>query len=81
MDITTLNDRHLYQATVTVQDAAEPSGQLEMPHRIVRFGPAGWLTVKTGPADSDPIEVFPLHRVLLVDGLEEAPHEGASSGA
>jgi hypothetical protein len=75
MDITTLNDRHLYQATVTLQDPAERSGRLELTHRIVRFGPAGWLTVKTGNAEDDSIEMYPLHRVLMVDELEEVARE------
>jgi hypothetical protein len=70
MDITTLNDRHLYRGTVTVLDDALTSGRLELAHRIVRFGPAGWLTVTTGVDDR--IEMYPLHRVLLVDDLEEA---------
>jgi hypothetical protein len=80
MDITTLNDRHLYEATVTVQDDAHPGGRLELSHRIVRFGPAGWLTVKTGTADSDPIDMYPLHRVVLVDDLEEIPQSVRDAG-
>ncbi len=44
MDITTVNDRHLYQGRVVVEDPANPSRQIELPRRIVRFGPAGWLT-------------------------------------
>ena len=71
MDITTVNDRHLYQASVTIVDDAHQSGQVELPHRIVRFGPAGWLTVTTGTADDGLIEMYPLHRVLRVDELEE----------
>ena len=71
MDITTVNDRHLYQASVTLVDDGHPSGQVELPHRIVRFGPAGWLTVTTGTADDGLIELYPLHRVLRVDELEE----------
>jgi hypothetical protein len=78
MDITTLNDRHLYRASVTVADEAHPSGRLELPRRIVRFGPVGWLTVTTGADadDDDPIEMYPLHRVLLVDELEEVTPDG-----
>jgi hypothetical protein len=48
MDITTVNDRHFYQGRVVVQDPANPSGQIELPRRIVRFGPTGWLTVMGG---------------------------------
>ena len=80
MDITTVNDRHLYQATVTIYDATESGGLLELPQRIVRFGPAGWLTVKTGTADSDPIDMYPLHRVVLVDDLEEIPQSVRDAG-
>jgi hypothetical protein len=80
MDITTLNDRHLYRGTVTVLDDAQPSGQLELQHRTVRFGPAGWLTVTTGSGGEDRIEMYPLHRVLLVDDLEEATPDPALLG-
>jgi hypothetical protein len=76
MDITTLNDRHLYQGTVTVLDDAHPAGRLELPNRTVRFGPAGWLTVTSGDGEDDPIEMYPLHRVLLVDGLTEVRRGG-----
>jgi hypothetical protein len=71
MDITTLNDRHLYAATVVVIDAEDPTASVELPDRIVRFGPAGWLTVTTGQEDDDPIEMYPFHRVVLVRSLRE----------
>ncbi len=45
MDITTVNDRHFYQELVVVESPANPSRQIELPRRIVRFGPTGWLTV------------------------------------
>src|ERR671916_2099138 len=45
MDITTVNDRHLYQGRVVVEDPADPSRAIDLPGRIVPFGPAGWLTV------------------------------------
>jgi hypothetical protein len=80
MDITTLNDRHLYRATVTVQDDAEPAGRHQMRDRVVRFGPTGWLTVTSGTAEGDRIAMYPLHRVLLVDGLTEVPHGGGHPG-
>jgi hypothetical protein len=76
MDITTVNDRHLYQGSVTLVDDGHPSGEVELPHRIVRFGPAGWLTVTTGTADGGLIELYPLHRVLRVDELEELSADG-----
>jgi hypothetical protein len=74
MDITTLNDRHLYRATVTVQDDAEPAGRQQLLDRVVRFGPTGWLTVTGGTADGDRIAMYPMHRVILVDELAEVPH-------
>ncbi len=37
----------------------------------MRFGPVGWLTITTGTADGGLIEMYPLHRVLRVDELEE----------
>ncbi|WP_369254941.1 hypothetical protein [Geodermatophilus amargosae] len=72
MDITTVNDRHLYRARVVVQDPADPSRQLELPERIVRFGPAGWLTVTTAPTGDAGIEVYPTSHVLAVTDLREA---------
>jgi hypothetical protein len=71
MDITTVNDRHLYQARVVVQDPSSPSGQIELPRRIVRFGPTGWLTVMADAADDAEIEVYPTSRVLAVTDLRE----------
>ena len=71
MDITTVNDRHLYQANVTVRNPEDPSAPLEMARRIVRFGPSGWLTVVQGLADVDEIELFPISRVLAVSQLRE----------
>ena len=41
MDVTTVNDRHLYRATVVLRDAHDPTGQVELPGLVVRFGPPG----------------------------------------
>jgi hypothetical protein len=72
MDITTVNDRHLYRGRVVVQDPADPSRQVELLERVVRFGPAGWLTVLTSTADGAAIELYPTGRVLAVTDLREA---------
>ena len=71
MDITTVNDRHLYQARVVVEDPAEPAHQLEMLHRIVRFGPSGWLTVVASLDEDAEIELYPIGRILAVTDLRE----------
>ena len=78
MDITTVNDRHLYQARVVVQDPADPSSRIELPRRIVRFGPAGWLTVVGDLTGGAEIELYPTERVLAVLDLRElaAPAPG-----
>ncbi|MGY1714068.1 hypothetical protein ACI78R_06395 [Geodermatophilus sp. SYSU D01106] len=71
MDITTVNDRHLHQARVVVQDPADPSRQLELVRRVVRFGPAGWLTVMAAATEDAEIELYPTGRVLAVTDLRE----------
>ena len=71
MDITTVNDRHLYQGRVLVQDPADPSRPIELPRRIVRFGPAGWLTVVAALTEDAEIELYPADRVLAVTDLRE----------
>jgi hypothetical protein len=71
MDITTVNDRHLYQGSVVVQDPQDPSHPLVLPGRIVRFGPAGWLTVVADLGGETEIELYPADRVLAVTGLRE----------
>jgi hypothetical protein len=83
MDITTINDRHLYQARIVVQDPADPSRPIEMPQRIVRFGPAGWLTVVANLAENAEIELYPTGRVLAVTDLRElgaSGHRPAADG-
>jgi hypothetical protein len=80
MDITTVNDRHLYQGRVVVQDPSSPSGQIELPHRIVRFGPAGWLTVMADLTEGSEIELYPTHRVLAVTDLREVARSGHQQG-
>jgi hypothetical protein len=72
MDITTVNDRHLYQGRVVVQDPANPSRQIELPEKIVRFGPTGWLTVMATANGDGEIELYPAGRVLAVTDLREA---------
>lgn len=71
MDVTTVNDRHLYRATVVLRDSHDPTGQVEMAARIVRFGPHGWLTVVHPRADVDVIALYPVDRVLEISDLRE----------
>ena len=71
MDITTVNDRHLYSATVTMRDPERPGGSLELTGRVVRFGPPGWLTVADGPQDGAAIALYPTDQVLSVTQLRE----------
>ena len=81
MDITTVNDRHLYEGRVVVEDPSDASRPVELPGRIVRFGPAGWLTVVAALTEDAEIEVYPTGRVLAVTDLREvgvpAHHAGA----
>jgi hypothetical protein len=81
MDITTVNDRHLYQGTVVVQDPGDPSSPVVMPGRIVRFGPAGWLTVVAALGRDTEIELYPADRVLAVTGLRELTPAEQQEGA
>jgi hypothetical protein len=81
MDITTVNDRHLYQGRVVVQDPVDPTRQIELARRIVRFGPAGWLTVIAALSEEAEIELYPIGRVLAVTDLREAGGLGPDPGA
>ena len=72
MDVTTVNDRHLYQATVVLRDPHDPMGQVELPARVVRFGPPGWLTVVHDAAGTGVVALYPTARVLEVSELGEA---------
>ena len=76
MDITTVNDRHLYEGRVVVWDPENPSRPMELQSRIVRFGPAGWLTVMGSNGDDAEIELYPTDRVLAVTGLHEVTSAG-----
>jgi|1186.fasta_scaffold24343_2 hypothetical protein len=71
MDITTVNDRHLYSATVRMRDPDRPGGIVELPGRVVRFGPPGWLTV-AGPGEAGTIQLYPTDQVISVTDLGEA---------
>jgi hypothetical protein len=81
MDITTVNDRHLYQGRVVVQDPVDPTRQIELARRIVRFGPAGWLTVIAALSEEAEIELYPIGRVLAVTDLREAGGLGSDPGS
>ena len=80
MDITTVNDRHLYQGRVVVEDPQDPSRRIDLPGRIVRFGPAGWLTVVAALSEDAEIEVYPTGRVLAVTDLREVGVPGHPPG-
>lgn len=71
MDVTTVNDRHLYRATVVVSDGRAPGGRAELPDRVVRFGPPGWLTVIDASGDDESVALYPVTEVLVVSGLRE----------
>jgi hypothetical protein len=81
MDITTVNDRHLYSATVRLVDPGRPGGAVELPGRVVRFGPPGWLTVADGPEEDDGIRLVPTGQVLAVTALREVDPPPGGHGA
>ena len=68
MDITTVNDRHLYRGG-SWSRTPRTRPVIELPRRVVRFGPAGRLTGMTDvTADAD-IELYPAGRLLAVTDL------------
>jgi hypothetical protein len=71
MDITTVNDRHLYQGKITVRDPENVSGRVELGRQVIRFGPPGWVTVANGLAEGDEIDLYPTSQVLSVSELRE----------
>jgi hypothetical protein len=81
MDVTTVNDRHLYRATVVVRDPHDPTGQVQMPARVVRFGPPGWLTVIHSAASAEMIAMYPTDRVVEVSELREVGSDDPVDGA
>ena len=81
MDITTVNDRHLYSATVRLRDPDRPGGHVELPDRVVRFGPPGWLTVADSGEGEHAIQLVPTDQVLAVTHLGEVGHtDGQPAG-
>jgi hypothetical protein len=81
MDMTTVNDRHLYEAHVVLQSQEDPTGRVEVPGRIVRFGPPGWLTVADGLGEDADVELYPVVRVLAVSQLREVGGAALRSSA
>jgi len=71
MDITTVNDRHLYSGTVRLRDPERPGAVVDLVDRVVRFGPPGWLTVADGADPGRAIELFPTTQVVAVTELGE----------
>ncbi len=72
MDITTVNDRHLYSGTVRLRDPERPGAVVELVDRVVRFGPPGWLTVADGADPGRTIALYPTTQVVAVTELGEA---------
>ncbi|MGY1637857.1 hypothetical protein ACI78V_14520 [Geodermatophilus sp. SYSU D00742] len=81
MDITTVNDRHLYEGRVVLQDPEDPTRRLDLPPRILRFGPPGWLTVVDHLTEDADVELYPLGRVLSVSALREVGGAALHSSA
>ena len=79
MNVTTVNDRHLYEGRVLVRDPGSPDGRLDLPERVVRFGPPGWLTVVERHPQAVRIEVYPVSEVLAVTELREVDSAGVDS--
>jgi hypothetical protein len=71
MDVTTVNDRHLYEGRVVVRDPEDPSRQVELAQRIVRFGPPGWLTVADVLTEDADVTLYPTGQVLSVSRLRD----------
>jgi hypothetical protein len=69
MDITTVNDRHLYLGTVTLHDATDPAGVV-LARQVIRFGPPGWVTVSDAPEGAG-IRLYPTGEVVSVSDLRE----------
>jgi hypothetical protein len=65
---------------VVVQDPGDPTRRVELPERIVRFGPAGWLTVVAGLTQDAEIELYPTGKVLAVTGLRELGNQDGRPG-
>ena len=53
-------------------DSHDPRRQVELPARVVRFGPPGWLTVVHGEAEATVVALYSTARVLEVSDLGEA---------
>jgi hypothetical protein len=71
MDITTVNDRHLYQGKITVKDPEDGTVRAAPARQVIRFGPPGWVTVADGVAEGDEITLYPTSQVLSVSELRE----------
>lgn len=81
MDVTTVNDRHLYEGRILVRDPENPGGRLELTSRIIRFGPAGWITVVDDLTPDAEVVLYPTSQVLSVSALHELGGAAISSSA
>jgi hypothetical protein len=75
MDITTVNDRHLYLGTITLRGSAASAGAV-LAGQVIRFGPPGWLTVADGPKAAE-IRLYPTGEIVSVTHLREVDRSGA----
>jgi hypothetical protein len=81
MDVTTVNDRHLYEGRILVRDPENSVGQIELAARIIRFGPAGWITVVDDLTAGAEVVLYPTSQVLSVSALREVGGDAISSSA
>jgi hypothetical protein len=81
MDVTTVNDRHLYEGRILVRDLEDPTRHVELASRIVRFGPAGWITVVDDLTATAEVVLYPTSQVLSVSALREVGGGAISASA
>jgi hypothetical protein len=81
MDVTTVNDRHLYEGRILVRDPGSPVGQRELSSRIIRFGPTGWITVVDDLTADAEVVLYPTSQVLSVSALREVGGGAISASA
>lgn len=68
------NDANYLADVAVLSDEGNPQDIVKLPHRVVRFGPPGWITVVTrAGATPQTVELYPLQRVLSVTGLQDDP--------
>ena len=78
MGIGDIDETTAYSATVRLRSADSPDGWVDLPDRVVRFGPAGWLSVAAGSTPEHTVDVYPIYMVLSVDRVRELPRRAAA---